>query len=130
MATTTLTGQLLVVARVASPGIIAIFEQSSSASGVNETVGAVEEFGFTVDTFPVAIAVGDVGHHLALDFASVWLRFLLRHSCSLHTHTHTKTFRTFSRKTSETKDLPEQTAVASRTQMKAFMVGSTATRKV
>ncbi len=68
-----LTGQLFALAGIAPPRVVAVLEKAASPSSENQAIGAVELFGGSVDALPVAIAVGDVGHHLALGLARIGL---------------------------------------------------------
>jgi hypothetical protein len=68
-----LTGQLFAFAGIAPPRVVAVLEKAASPSGENQAIGAVELFGGSIDALPVAIAIGDVGHHLALGLARIGL---------------------------------------------------------
>ena len=73
---------MFVVAQVAPPGIVAVLEESASATGENQAIGTVKVLGFTIDAFPVTIAVSDISHDFALGLAGIRLRPLLGHSCA------------------------------------------------
>lgn len=73
-----LTSNLLVLAVVGPPWVVAALGDPSVVAGEDEPVGAVVEFWLAVDALPVAVAVLRVGHHSALRLARVLLVFALR----------------------------------------------------
>jgi len=66
-------GKLFVLAQVAPPGIVAVLEESASTTGENQAIGTVKVLGFTIDAFPVTIAVSDISHDFALGLAGIRL---------------------------------------------------------
>ena len=70
---TTLTGKLFALAGIAPPRVVAVLEKAARTSSENQAIGAVELFGSSINALPVAIAVGDIGHHLALGLARIGL---------------------------------------------------------
>ena len=68
-----LTGQLFVLARVTSPRVVAVLQETAGTSGENQAVGAVELLGDAIDTLPVSVTIGYIGSHFALSLARIGL---------------------------------------------------------
>ena len=68
-----LTGKLFALAGIASPRVVTVLDKAACTSSENQAIGAVKLFGDSINALPVTIAVGDIGHHLALGLARIGL---------------------------------------------------------
>lgn len=74
-----LTRHLFVLAIVGTPWIITAFRYATMFASKYQAIWTVVQFRLVVDTFPIAITIGDIADHTSFNFAwilLVWFQLL------------------------------------------------------